>query len=619
MLNLHEHHFPSACDHECPPKPRFTLHEDMEKTIGDMNHAIGRMLDFERQLNEKVECMLSHITADNVTFKNTFNEAYRAFLESVRTEVNGFEGDMTNSFRLFTTTIESNYSSLSAECKAQITEYYNDVILFIKTNINGALTEVLEEMQNEGSLDGVIQSHVFVTPNMYGARGDGVTDDTAAFKNMLSAKKNIYIPAGDYILSESLDFTGLNVDGSVDAYLYFTNTSGDGVVCGYGSVRNINLVMRNEFTGALLKVDEGAVNNYPDRSTIENVNLYSQNNACVGTFVHIKPYNNYGGLFEKIKIGRMSKKINTQINKAKRGVYVEVGADCWATGYVFRDILIDAHVSQPLTVTAPDYYHCMNIVFENVQIQNKHNSIGFTHEYMARFKGVQDLYLLNCKVWDFSYDYTTHNVIYADCTNVVVRNSPVFDRYFNENNPFLIEGSAMGLEENVKLYNSERSVDGGYTGMCESVEISGDNTYAIPYLIPHKFEQAMYSKLTAEVWSRLDYSHNSGDTYLRIELMQTNYCNNILYLNNAPSMPIVKKIKKYKEGVVIWLRGGCGAINFSYTGCGKVRNVANQTLTTWEGASEKTNAEVWDGTTVPICKTLTVLNTREITSETSVK
>lgn len=48
-----------------------------------------------------------------------------------------------------------------------------------------------------------------VTPQMYGAKGDGVTDDTQAFKTAVATGKNLYIPKGNYYLSETLSYNNL--------------------------------------------------------------------------------------------------------------------------------------------------------------------------------------------------------------------------------------------------------------------------------------------------------------------------------------------------------------------------------------------------------------------------
>lgn len=64
----------------------------------------------------------------------------------------------------------------------------------------GAMVREIEEKADKLS--------VYITPRMFGAKGDGVTDDTAAFQSMISyAVSNgmpIYIPAGTYLITETL-------------------------------------------------------------------------------------------------------------------------------------------------------------------------------------------------------------------------------------------------------------------------------------------------------------------------------------------------------------------------------------------------------------------------------
>lgn len=44
----------------------------------------------------------------------------------------------------------------------------------------------------------------YVTPQMFGAVGDGITDDTQAFKDAIASGKKVLVPAGDYMLTETI-------------------------------------------------------------------------------------------------------------------------------------------------------------------------------------------------------------------------------------------------------------------------------------------------------------------------------------------------------------------------------------------------------------------------------
>ncbi|MBQ7939453.1 MAG: hypothetical protein IJ281_03655, partial [Clostridia bacterium] len=42
------------------------------------------------------------------------------------------------------------------------------------------------------------------TPQMYGAAGDGATDDTEAFRQALAENRIVHVPGGRYVLSDTL-------------------------------------------------------------------------------------------------------------------------------------------------------------------------------------------------------------------------------------------------------------------------------------------------------------------------------------------------------------------------------------------------------------------------------
>ncbi len=65
------------------------------------------------------------------------------------------------------------------------------------------------------------------TPQMYGAKGDGETDDTAAFKAALAEERVVFVPGGTYKLSSGI-VIGDNcmLELSQDTVLEFTNTTG---------------------------------------------------------------------------------------------------------------------------------------------------------------------------------------------------------------------------------------------------------------------------------------------------------------------------------------------------------------------------------------------------------
>ena len=130
MFEIDKHHF-IPCDETTgtfpSEKPRYTMTEEVEHTAREMRNTIERLLRFEKRVESKFEDLMKHLTSDNVIFKNTFAQAYNTFLMEVKNEVNSFEGNVDSSMRLFKHDLESNYATLSEECREQIAEYYRSI------------------------------------------------------------------------------------------------------------------------------------------------------------------------------------------------------------------------------------------------------------------------------------------------------------------------------------------------------------------------------------------------------------------------------------------------------------------------------------------------------------
>lgn len=108
----------------------------------------------------------------------------------------------------------------------------------------------------------------YVTPQMYGAVGDGTTDDTSAFNQALNSGKKVFIPQGNYYISTALN-NPINV-----------------VICGVGAESNIKCgssFLANEINSSLIKdiriyCDENAENltafpSYITQSLIQNIRV----------------------------------------------------------------------------------------------------------------------------------------------------------------------------------------------------------------------------------------------------------------------------------------------------------------------------------------------------------
>ena len=75
-----------------------------------------------------------------------------------------------------------------------------------------------------------------ITPQMYGAKGDGTYDDTEAFQSALVENRVVYVPCGTYMLTEGLIIgDNCELELSQGAVLNFTQTEGNCITLGMSS------------------------------------------------------------------------------------------------------------------------------------------------------------------------------------------------------------------------------------------------------------------------------------------------------------------------------------------------------------------------------------------------
>ncbi len=142
------------------------------------------------------------------------------------------------------------YWALTGNYNAQIDQYRQDVahirsiipadafssVDTVKGYIDSALDSIDAEITNQIT-EGFHNRDAFVTPEMFGAKGDGITDDTQAWQLAVNSGKNVIAANKIYLCSEirvtkniTIDCAGcefictgntlFNIEGSVTATLY---------------------------------------------------------------------------------------------------------------------------------------------------------------------------------------------------------------------------------------------------------------------------------------------------------------------------------------------------------------------------------------------------------------
>ena len=87
------------------------------------------------------------------------------------------------------------------------------VVMTIGIGLFVIVANLIKKPENFRNLEsGTVQQHQ-VTPQMYGAKGDGETDDTKAFQEALDSNRSIYVPAGTYLVGDLVMPWGVTITG----------------------------------------------------------------------------------------------------------------------------------------------------------------------------------------------------------------------------------------------------------------------------------------------------------------------------------------------------------------------------------------------------------------------
>lgn len=330
----------------------------------------------------------------------------------------------------------------------------------------------------------------YVTPQMFGAIGDGVADDIDAVQAALDAGGIIYFPAGRYKVTRQLtvtnsckimmfkpypsapnsDYPVTAADNHMGARIETYATDGYGLLIGDG-VEVDGLFMRamSGFDGVLFKVD-GTIGQrtYPSQIKLSHIRLdcgdYKTIPESMFDFV---PANSYFGILDDISIGSL--KIRQFFEYGFRSI-MALNDSSWANSMRIRNLCIDGCADYPLYIDGGKR-GCENWVFENLSIQaypydatsgGYHYKSG--HIDIVTLKNVQNPLFLGCRLWDLYAASVTGEIFRLEnAENIACFGG---DSYFDEIDTNL-SGKLQKAADHLNIHDLAMSV--------ESIEETGAN------------------------------------------------------------------------------------------------------------------------------------------------
>lgn len=170
----------------------------------------------------------------------------------------------------------------------------------------------------------------YVTPQMFGAVADGKTDDYNAFVSAIASGRPIYIPYGEYYISEQIVFSGTGsaymcgVGSGIDVHLYLKK----GIKIAKDNVRLANFWLHGD-NQATPKVNNAITFAGNSNGGIFSDLLIAHYNNCISNEENGERGYTFGNKFDRIRVYSSEKFLNFEDRGSGYNCYNNSFNDCW--------------------------------------------------------------------------------------------------------------------------------------------------------------------------------------------------------------------------------------------------------------------------------------------------
>lgn len=211
-------------------------------TKDEIKQLIGSIPKFSIQVVTALPT--SNISGTTVYLLSTGNETNNLYTEYIYVN-NKWE-------YLGKQTVDLSGYALKTEIPTKLSQLTNDSGFLVESQVNSLISAALSgysktshthptyESEIDSLKESIVDLDVIVTPQMYGAVGDGTHDDTQAFINALAENDCVFVPQGNYLITDTIDL-------SYKKSLYSNNGQRATILFGGANTKSVFLIGRQTY------------------------------------------------------------------------------------------------------------------------------------------------------------------------------------------------------------------------------------------------------------------------------------------------------------------------------------------------------------------------------------
>lgn len=178
----------------------------------------------------------------------------------------GYDEDGAKVFKLFPEGADKELEDYEADEDELISRFMDSELDLTSTHPveNRVIARAIAKLEAGYAATHEAVANLHITPEMYGAIGDGISDDTVALQKAFAASKNILIKNGSYLISDTIDVASDTVISLSNTKIFSNSKENKKYIFNIAGKENVKI--------------------YGDNATLEMSKPDTVQQACIGIF-----------------------------------------------------------------------------------------------------------------------------------------------------------------------------------------------------------------------------------------------------------------------------------------------------------------------------------------------